>query len=187
MSDRVEQPGPQPDETSAERLIDDNPPPRWWFRACCLAVILSIVAVLWWPGRVGQVRTSRDARGPETASATARGTEDLETAIRSGLRNDSAMTSAAGLFRHRCAQCHRADGRGGIGPNLTDDAWIHVDRLEDVHRVISRGVPQKGMPGWRNRLTDQQLIHLAAYVARLSDFLGAPAPPGDQGSPPAPG
>ena len=73
----------------------------------------------------------------------------------------------AGLFKGNCGACHAADGGGGVGPNLTDDAYINIKELGDIHGLLERGVLAKGMPAWKGQLNDNQLVLMAAYVARL--------------------
>ena len=71
----------------------------------------------------------------------------------------------AGAFENNCAQCHRADLGGNIGPNLTDDHWKNVKSPVDIVRVISEGVPGTAMTAWKNRFREPQIMLIAAYVA----------------------
>jgi cytochrome c oxidase cbb3-type subunit 3 len=75
---------------------------------------------------------------------------------------------AAGKTRFEtiCAACHGADGRGNptIGaPNLTDKIWLYGGDLNSVYASVREG--RNGvMPGWRSRLTEDQLRLIAAWV-----------------------
>jgi cytochrome c oxidase cbb3-type subunit 3 len=79
-------------------------------------------------------------------------------------------TTASGktVFTTYCAACHRADGGGLIGPNLTDAYWLHGGQLVDVRRTINDGVPAKGMPQWSKMLNQDQITTVAVYVASLA-------------------
>ena len=44
-----------------------------------------------------------------------------------------------------CVACHSADGGGLVGPNLTDDNWIHGGGIKNVFKTIKYGVTAKGM------------------------------------------
>jgi cytochrome c oxidase cbb3-type subunit III len=65
-----------------------------------------------------------------------------------------------------CVGCH-SHGGGGMGPALMDDEWRYGGRIDQIAASIAEGRPN-GMPAWRNKLTDQQIWQLAAYVRTLS-------------------
>ena len=71
------------------------------------------------------------------------------------------------VYAQNCAACHRVDGGGQIGPNLTDDYWLHGAALEDIHKTVADGVLEKGMPPWSKVLKPAQLDAVVAYVATL--------------------
>lgn len=66
-----------------------------------------------------------------------------------------------------CAACHKADGGGMVGPNLTDDYWIHGGSLKDIFKTIKYGVPEKGMISWKEQLSPQQIAQVANYILTL--------------------
>ena len=102
------------------------------------------------------------------------------------LRDDqAAVASGKQVFVQNCAACHRADGGGLIGPNLTDDAWIHGGTLVDMHKTITEGVLAKGMPAWGKVLKPDQVNAVTVYVATLRGTNPAnPKPPeGTPGTP----
>lgn len=65
-----------------------------------------------------------------------------------------------------CVGCH-AHGGGGMGPALKDDEWRYGGSMAQIYSTIADGRPN-GMPSFRNRLTEQQMWQLAAYVRSLS-------------------
>jgi cytochrome c oxidase cbb3-type subunit 3 len=66
-----------------------------------------------------------------------------------------------------CAQCHKEDGSGNIGPNLTDNFWINGGSPMEIYRtVLEGGRPDKGMQGWKaNGMTYVQ--RAVAYVLSI--------------------
>ena len=66
-----------------------------------------------------------------------------------------------------CAPCHRADGGGLVGPNLTDDYWIHGTNFADNVTTIWNGVPEKGMITWKNTLKPKEVYEVASYIYTL--------------------
>jgi cytochrome c oxidase cbb3-type subunit 3 len=81
------------------------------------------------------------------------------------------------LYRwFNCVGCH-FNGGGGIGPALMDDKWRYGGRIEQIYASIVQGRPN-GMPAFRDRITEQQVWEIAAYVRSLSgnvDKLAAPS------------
>lgn len=67
----------------------------------------------------------------------------------------------------KCAQCHRTDGGGNIGPNLTDDYWLHGNTIKDVFKTITYGYPEKGMLSWKDTYSPKQIQQIASYVLSL--------------------
>ncbi len=65
-----------------------------------------------------------------------------------------------------CVGCH-AHGGGAIGPALMDDTWIYGSQPANIFESIVDGRPN-GMPAWRNKIPDQQVWELVAYVQSMS-------------------
>jgi cytochrome c oxidase cbb3-type subunit 3 len=68
------------------------------------------------------------------------------------------------IFQKNCVACHGEHLEGRIGPNLTDAQWIHGDKLEDIERVITNGVPEKGMVSWGPILGPDRIKEVASFV-----------------------
>lgn len=114
------------------------------------------------------------------------GTLEPDEATILGMAADAKwMSLGASIYTGNCAQCHGADGGGLNGPNLTDDSWIHVKRLEDLYTTISDGVAAKGMPAWKTRLGQNQRVLVASYVSTLRGTRPA-LPKAAEGEPIAP-
>jgi cytochrome c oxidase cbb3-type subunit 3 len=93
--------------------------------------------------------------------------------------NAGLMTDAKTLFVQKCAQCHGNNGEGKIGPNLTDEYWIHGDgSLMAIYNVVSEGVPAKGMPTWSRQMRLIEVMKMAAFVGTIRNTnLPGPRPP----------
>jgi cytochrome c oxidase cbb3-type subunit III len=98
------------------------------------------------------------------------------------------LTDAAGLgkgktiFEQNCAACHRADGGGQIGPNLTDDHWIFGGSIKNVfHTVTNGGRDGKGMVAWKGTLKPTEIQQVSSYILSLqgSNPKDPKAPDGD--------
>ena len=71
------------------------------------------------------------------------------------------------LFKEHCTVCHAQDDGGAIGPNFTDEYWLHGGTIQDVFKVIKYGVPQSGMRSWQKDLTPIEIQDVATYVMTL--------------------
>jgi cytochrome c oxidase cbb3-type subunit III len=69
---------------------------------------------------------------------------------------------------NHCSSCHREDGGGNtIGPNLTDEYWLHGGHIKNVFTTVKNGVVEKGMPAWGNALSPQQVRDVTFYILSL--------------------
>jgi cytochrome c oxidase cbb3-type subunit III len=81
---------------------------------------------------------------------------------------DPAILQRAGdEFKKYCSSCHGVNGQGVVGPNLTDDYWIHGGGIRNVYTTIKQGVPAKGMISWQLVFTPKQIQEIASYVLSL--------------------
>ena len=69
------------------------------------------------------------------------------------------------IFETVCVSCHSQGGAGNVGPNLTDDYWIHGGDIKNVFKTIKYGI--NAMPTWQNAYSNKQIAQLASYVKSL--------------------
>lgn len=80
------------------------------------------------------------------------------------LHDDASLASGGETFRKICAACHLTDGGGLVGPNLTDNFWIHGNTIEDLYRITTEGIIEKGMIPYRDQLSDKQRLEVCSYI-----------------------
>lgn len=78
-----------------------------------------------------------------------------------------AVNAGKAIFETNCAACHASDGGGGVGPNLTDEYWIHGGSISDVFRIIKYGVVEKGMIPWQDQLSPEQIQQVSSFILTL--------------------
>ena len=83
------------------------------------------------------------------------------------LTDVASLEAGNAIFQKNCASCHAADGRGGIGPNFTDDYWIHGAGMNNMVRTINVGVPAKGMIAWQPILSEKEILQVASFILTL--------------------
>jgi cytochrome c oxidase cbb3-type subunit 3 len=81
---------------------------------------------------------------------------------------DAGMIAAGkGIYDGNCASCHGAAGEGLVGPNLTDEFWIHGGGIKNIFKTIKYGVPAKGMIAWQGQLNPEAMQKVSSYVMTL--------------------
>lgn len=84
------------------------------------------------------------------------------------LTDAAALASGKTIYTNNCAACHRADGGGQIGPNLTDDHWIFGGDVKNLfHTITNGGRDGKGMVAWKGTLKPTEIQHVASYILSL--------------------
>ncbi len=99
------------------------------------------------------------------------------------LVNDPAVIAAGqAIFKQNCVACHGDHAQGVVGPNLTDDYWLHGNKISDLFKTVKYGVLAKGMPTWEKVLSPKQISDVVNYVKSLhgSNPVNPKAPQGDK-------
>jgi cytochrome c oxidase cbb3-type subunit 3 len=153
----------------------DNPLPDWWLGLLWLTVIWSVVYLVDY--HFIAHRSPQKALAAELKAADVRWPAESPAAAQL-LLTDEAAEQGAAVFKANCVACHGADMKGGIGPNLLDDQWIHGGTPEQIHSTIVNGVPAKGMLSWGPILSADQINRVTAYVVQQNaKALGRSFPP----------
>jgi len=82
-------------------------------------------------------------------------------------KDAAVLKNGQALFATRCPPCHGEHGQGLVGPNLTDEYWLHGGKIKDVFKTIKYGVPEKGMISWEKSMSAQQIADIANYVLSI--------------------
>lgn len=161
----------------------DNPMPRWWLWMFYATIIFApLYYVL--PGRLGE--NGGNVAEYDASVAEYRASQPAAPPTISGERllalskDREALDEGREVFTKNCVACHGPDGGGVIGPNLTDDAWIHGGTPSAIHGTVVTGVMAKGMPAWERLLKPEELDHVVAYVISLQGTKPA-TPKGPEG------
>ena len=165
----------------------DNDLPRWWlygfyFTIVFAALYLVNYHVLPRPlfGHQGMVAEYQAEVEAASRAAAARPHDAAHHAALVALTDAASLEKGRAVFEgpdNVCFSCHRKDLGGLVGPNLTDDRWLHGCSVGDVVKSITTGFPLKGMMpyGVGKPLTDEQVLQVASYV--LSKRGSSPAAP----------
>jgi cytochrome c oxidase cbb3-type subunit 3 len=152
----------------------DNPLPSWWSWLFVATIVFSVGYYLYYqigpgPSLIAhyeqEMREYAQQQAKLAPPAGAAGVS--EVTLRALMKDAKAMAAGKEMFAVRCVPCHGPQGQGIIGPNLTDDYWLHGRTLLDIRRTIHDGIPDKGMIPWKDQLRPAEIDAMTAYVATL--------------------
>jgi cytochrome c oxidase cbb3-type subunit 3 len=152
----------------------DNRLPNWWLWTFYLACIFS---VFYWihyhtlgtgnlPIREYAIEQAAAAARDEAAAANNPITEE---SLRELAKNPAIVEEGKKIFHDptRCALCHKPDGSGLIGPNLTDDMWVYGGKAMDIYTTILKGRPGGMLP--HESFGQQFVMRSTAYVLSIKN------------------
>jgi len=168
----------------------DNPMPGWWSWLFILTAVFAVVYVLG-IHVFDFIPTYEDdlAAGQAELTAMRAAYEEQnpvvvfdEAKIATYVGDPAAIAAGEEQFMTYCLPCHGDHAQGLIGPNLTDEYWIHGPGNEDLYTVITNGVLEKGMAPWANVLSPEQRAQVIAFIRSLagSNPAGAKEPQGER-------
>lgn len=138
----------------------DNPLPDWWVGLFWLTIIWSVAYTLHYHVIGG--RSQENELAAEMARAEARWPASAASA--EFVVTEQLAQLGQSVYASNCAACHGANLEGGIGVALNDGEWVHGGTPEEVLRVVTEGVPAKGMPAWGAILGQERVRQVTAYV-----------------------
>ncbi|MBN8550623.1 MAG: c-type cytochrome [Deltaproteobacteria bacterium] len=148
----------------------DNDLPKWWLGIFYTTIIFAcLYAPYYWfhigPNSEEQLAAELKAIQPTTNSAAP---AEVSSAQLLALTKDPGrLASGKEVFAAKCAACHSAEGQGLVGPNLTDEYWIHGGKITDTYKVVTTGILDKGMLAWKGLLPENQIQDVVAYIYTL--------------------
>lgn len=184
-----------PIEQEADIMLDhdydgikelDNALPPWWKYGFYITIVVAVFYMLkfevWKTGQnqVQEYTTEMTEAKAQTDAYLAAMKENVDekTVV---MADAAGVTAGKELFAKTCVACHMSNGEGGVGPNLTDDYWIHGGSINDVFKTIKYGYPDKGMQAWSSTYSPVQIQQIASYIKSLrgTNPPNAKAPQGD--------
>lgn len=168
--DRIRGIGPEADGIEEY----DNALPDWWVGLFLLTVVWGVIYAVDW--HFISQKSQAGLYDQEIAQAKIQWPGLDQKAG----QDSSPETLAAGqeVFASTCGSCHGAELRGGIGPSLVDDTWIHGGTFDDIANTITNGVAAKGMPAWGPMLGPKKVAAVASFILSKHEG-GTAAPPAD--------
>jgi mono/diheme cytochrome c family protein len=76
----------------------------------------------------------------------------------------------AALYKKRCQMCHAANGKGFKAiksQDFTDPEWQAKVKDEELIEVTKKGVKGTAMPGFADKLNDEEIKAVVAYIRKF--------------------
>lgn len=151
----------------------DNRLPPWWLYGFYLCVIFA--GIYLWRYHVAH---SAPLSKEELAIELQKGEEEKAAYLKNAANNidettvkyltaEADLSAGKKIFTTVCAACHLADGGGSVGPNLTDEYWIHGGSIQDIFKTIKYGWVEKGMKSWKDDYSPMQIAQISSFVKSL--------------------
>lgn len=151
----------------------DNKLPPWWKYGFYATMVFAVV-YLWryhvshsaplpaeeYAIAVRQAEVDQEAYLKQTANSVDENTVKL-------LSSPADLAAGKAVFQTICFACHGMNGEGGVGPNLTDNYWLHGGSIQEIFKTIKYGYPDKGMKSWKDDYSPAQIAQIASYVKSL--------------------
>ena len=168
----------------------DNKLPRWWVWLFNITIVFAALYLLYYHvlgGPTSAQEYTSEMKAGAQLKAAAMGKFEAGIPALQPSTDPAVIEDGRQIYARYCAPCHRADGGGLVGPNLTDDYWIHGSKYSDTVTVIWNGVPAKGMITWKATLKPDQIQSVASYIYTLRGAkLATPGKPPENQQPAKP-
>ncbi len=153
----------------------DNRLPPWWIYGFYLTIVFAVVYLIrfhvvgdYTQAEEYQREVAQAKVEIEAYLATAKDIINVDNVV--FLEDASDLAKGEKIYTQNCVACHRADGGGGIGPNLTDEHWILGGGIKNIFNTISEGGRAgKGMVAWKTDLSAKEMQQVASYVLTLQE------------------
>ena len=166
----------------------DNPTPPWFMYLFYSSIVIAVAyMIMYHVVGDGQTMTTEYAQeNVEADQANIAYMKKFANSINENnvivLTDAKSVETGGKIYAKNCVACHGDKGQGGVGPNLTDEFWLHGGSTKDVFHTLMEGVPEKGMISWKKTLNPIQLQHLVSFLSRFQGTNpdNAKAPQGDK-------
>lgn len=151
----------------------DNPPPPWWIWAFVASFIFAVGYMYRYhiaetaPLQIEEleIAMAKGEADKKAYLATAKNAIDETNVV---MLESSDISVGAGIFAKNCVACHGANGEGNaVGPNLTDEFWVHEGGMVNIFKSVKYGWPEKGMKSWQDDLSSYEMAQVSSYINSL--------------------
>ncbi|OCK52199.1 cytochrome C [Chryseobacterium sp. CBo1] len=168
----------------------DNQLPKWWVGLFYFGTVFCIVYICAYSFTdFAHPLSEYDQEYKTQEAAIAKYlAEQPPVTIESAKFSEDNIAAGEEIFKSNCVSCHSDGGKGGIGPNLTDNFWHNQPEktlFKNVFHVVENGVTGTAMQAWGKNgvLTGSDIEKVAAYVYSINQMKKT-ITPAEGGAPP---
>lgn len=164
----------------------DNQLPPWWVNLFVLSIIWAGIYMYYYhwggngPSSKEEYEMEMEQAKKQQAIALAGQASAVDESNVTALTDAAALGEGELIFKNVCAACHGQKGEGTVGPNMTDEYWIHGGGIKNIFKTVKYGVPDKGMISWQSQLTPSDIQKVSSYILTLQGT-NPPNPKAPQG------
>jgi cytochrome c oxidase cbb3-type subunit 3 len=150
----------------------DNSLPPWWKYGFYLTIVWAFGYMLYYhissgPSSAQEYKSQMTQAASDLAAYRKMAKNLVDESNVTVLKEGIDLQAGSSIFTQYCAVCHAADGGGIVGPNLTDNYWIHGNDIKNIFTTIKYGVQGKGMKSWQQELSPVMMAQVASYITTL--------------------
>lgn len=164
----------------------DNVLPPWWVNLFYATIIFALVYIVRFHVMDDYTQAEEFNQEVELANIeieknkAANPVEEVTVDKVTLLTDAESLAKGKEIFTNACAACHKPDGGGVVGPNLTDEFWINGGGIKNVFKLIAEGSKNNPtMVGWAKTLGTKEVQKVASYVISLQGTKPAGAKPAE--------
>jgi cytochrome c oxidase cbb3-type subunit 3 len=151
----------------------DNRLPPWWVMGFYFTIIWSLIYLVHY-----HVTRTGDLSDAEYRAELVKAEKDLNEYMKTAanlvdetnvkmIEDPAEIAKGKDIYKTNCAACHGQLGEGTVGPNLTDDYWIHGGSIQDIFKTVKYGFADKGMKPWKDDLSPSQIAMVSSFIKTL--------------------
>ncbi|MBK6930325.1 MAG: c-type cytochrome [Saprospirales bacterium] len=164
----------------------DNRLPPWWVNLFLITIVWAGIYMYYYhwggngPSSTEEYKMETEQAQKQQTAALAGIANDVDESNVVALTEGGALGEGELIFKNTCAACHGQLGEGTVGPNMTDEYWVHGGGIKNIFKTIKYGVPDKGMIAWQSQLSASDMQKVASYILTLQGT-NPPNPKAPQG------
>lgn len=146
------------------RELDNDLPPWWkWLFYICIAFAI-VYMIRLWVFHADDLVQNREYEMDMAVAKKAQPDKNNASFEVKLLDDPASLVAGQETWTKICSACHLVDGGGLVGPNMTDEFWIHGNTVQDLFGVITNGVIEKGMIPYKEQLSEKSRLEVASYI-----------------------
>ena len=164
----------------------DNRLPPWWVTMFYATIVFAFAYMIYYHftdkenGQLVEYKQSMRELATMRYEAADKQANSVNENSVVALTDEASIDLGKGIFTGKCAACHGQKGEGTVGPNMTDNYWLHGGGIKNIFKTVKYGVPDKGMIAWGEQLQPSEIQAVATYILTLKGT-NPPNPKAPQG------